>query len=105
MAVRVDTWQLLQSACRVDATADDLRARHTSALGRVAAAQVGWVGSSAAALADRAQRWEEESSAHYAEILAHGEHLRAAAECYVDSDDDSGLDIDAVATASSSMGL
>lgn len=103
--LRVDPANLHQSAGHLDVTADDLRARHANAHGRISAARAGFIGASASALAARTAQWEEESASHYAEIAAHGENFRSAVALYIDSDAESGERVDAAASKFGTMGL
>jgi uncharacterized protein YukE len=70
--MRVDPVTLRASAGQTDVSADDLRAQHGSAHERIAAAQAGWIGASAVALTAKAAQWEEQSAAHYTELVKHG---------------------------------
>jgi WXG100 family type VII secretion target len=99
--LRVDPTTLDASASQIDISADDFRAHHGSAHERIAAAQTGWIGVSAAALTAKAAQWEEESGAHYTELVKHGHDFRSAAASYLDTDSESGAEID---NASSSLG-
>ena len=103
--LRVEPATLHASAGEIDVSADDLRAQHGSAHGRISAAQVGWIGTSAAALAAKAAQWEEESAAHYAELVKHGHNFRAAAASYLDTDSGAGAEIDNVASHLGDLGL
>jgi uncharacterized protein YukE len=58
---RVDIEALAGSAAHVAGQGDDLASAHLSSDNRIASAQSGWVGSSAAALQTRAVAWLETS--------------------------------------------
>ena len=58
---RVDLEALASSAAQVSGQGEDLAAAHLSSDNRIAAAQPGWVGSSAAALDTKTARWLETS--------------------------------------------
>ena len=58
---RVDIEALAGSAAHVAGQGDDLATAHLSSDNRIASAQSGWVGSSAAALQTRAEAWLETS--------------------------------------------
>src|SRR6202012_2361855 len=58
---RVDIEALASSAAHVAGQGDDLASAHLSSDSRIAAAQPGWVGSSAAALQTRTAAWLETS--------------------------------------------
>jgi WXG100 family type VII secretion target len=103
--LRVDPATLHASATEIDVYADDLRARHDSAHGRIAAAQTGWIGASATALSSKAAQWEAESATHYTELVTHGHHFRSAAASYLDTDRESAAEIDDVGSNLGDMGL
>jgi uncharacterized protein YukE len=58
---RVDLEALASSAAQVSGQGEELAAAHLSSDNRIAAAQPGWVGSSAAALTTKTARWLETS--------------------------------------------
>jgi WXG100 family type VII secretion target len=58
---RVDIEALAGSAAHVAGQGDDLATAHLSSDNRIASAQSGWVGSSAAALQTRTAAWQETS--------------------------------------------
>jgi uncharacterized protein YukE len=58
---RVDLEALASSAAQVSGQGEDLAAAHLASDNRFAAAQAGWVGSSAAALDAKTARWMETS--------------------------------------------
>jgi WXG100 family type VII secretion target len=103
--LRVDPATLHISASEIDVSADDLRAQHGSAHGRISAAQAGWIGASAAALTAKAAQWEEESAAHYAELVKHGHHFRSAAASYLDTESGASAEIDNVGSDLGDLGL
>ncbi|KUH80857.1 hypothetical protein AU186_08005 [Mycobacterium sp. GA-1999] len=81
------------AADHVDLAADNLRAGHGSAHERMGAAQAGWIGTSASALASAAAKWEQESSGLHAELAKHGEDLLAAAARYSTTDNQAASNI------------
>jgi WXG100 family type VII secretion target len=103
--LRVDPLEVRMASDHVDVAADGLRTGHGSAHERMGAAQAGWIGSSAAALAATAAKWEQESASQYAELVGHVEDFRAAAARYVNTDSDGASQIDNAASKLGSMGL
>jgi WXG100 family type VII secretion target len=103
--MRVDPVTLRASAGEVDVSADDLRAQHGSAHERIAAAQAGWIGASAAALTAKAAQWEKESATHYTELVKHGHHFRSAAASYLETDSEAGAEIDNAGSNLGNLGL
>jgi len=103
--VRVDPLILHTSAGQIDVSADDLRAQHGLAHERIASAQAGWIGASAAALTAMAARWEEESATHYTELVRHGHHFRSAAASYLGTDADMQSKIENARASLDDLGL
>jgi WXG100 family type VII secretion target len=103
--MRVDPVTLHASAGHIDGSADDLRAAHGSAHERIAAARAGWIGASAAALTAKVAQWEEESAAHYTELVKHGHHFRSAAASYLDTDTDAQSEIENAGSKLGDLGL
>lgn len=103
--LQVDPATLHASASQIDVSADDLRAQHGLAHGRIAAAQAGWIGLSAAALMAKAAQWDKESAGHYTELVKHGHHFRSAAASYLDTDSEAGAEIDNAGSNVGDLGL
>ena len=76
----VDLDALMQSATSVTGHGDDLHASHAGASTSIAAAQGGWTGSSAEALAARVADWNARTTSLVSRIgtLADGMHTCAA---------------------------
>ena len=74
--LRVDPLEVRMAADHVDVAAEGLRTAHGSALERMGTAEAGWIGSSATALAATATKWEQDSAAHYTELVGHVEGFR-----------------------------
>ncbi|MCV7288203.1 WXG100 family type VII secretion target [Mycolicibacterium wolinskyi] len=100
--LQVDAVAVSTAAGRIDTAADGLRAAHAAVHDRIAAAQAGWVGSSAAALAGATAKWQEQSSARYTEMIRHAADYRTAAANYTSTDESEAADVEAKAAA---MGL
>ncbi len=94
----VDTVALHASAGAVDATADDFRLGHATAHTRMAAAQGGWIGASAAALAAKTAEWETDTDEHYADLVSRGHQMRSASAQYADTDATASSAVDAAAS-------
>ncbi|VEG45287.1 WXG100 family type VII secretion target [Mycolicibacterium flavescens] len=103
--LRVDPLEVRMAADHVNAAADSLRSAHGTAHERMGAAAPGWIGSSAPGLSATTTKWEEESAAHYTELLKHAEDLRSAAEKYVRTDDNAATEIDSTGANLGTMGL
>jgi uncharacterized protein YukE len=69
---------LATAAAQVTGHGEDLAMSHLSADNRIAAAQAGWAGQSAEALAHRASRWAANSTALVARIGEHANNLCTA---------------------------
>ena len=104
--LRVDPLEVRMAADHVDAAADGLRTRprrrHKSAS---VPPQAGWIGTSGDALSKVAAKWEEDSTGHYNELVAHVEGFKSAAAQYVGTDNQESTDIDNATSNLGSMGL
>jgi uncharacterized protein YukE len=78
MSLRVNLEHLAISAAQVTGHGEDLAIAHLSADNQIAAAQAGWAGRSAEALAHRASQWAAASTALVTRIGEHANHLHAA---------------------------
>lgn len=103
--LRVDPAEVRMAADHVDAAADGLRTDHGVAQERIGTAKAGWIGTSGDALSKVAAKWEEDSAAHYSELVAHVEGFNAAAAQYVGTDNQESADIDTAASNLGPMGL
>ncbi|GAT09885.1 WXG100 family type VII secretion target [Mycolicibacterium novocastrense] len=103
--LKVDVPALDKTARHIDMTADELRARHNSAHLRISAAQRGWIGGSAVALAAKAAQWEEESARHYTDLVERGHDFRSAAASYLETDSESASAIDEADPSLRDLGL
>jgi uncharacterized protein YukE len=75
MSLQVNLEQLATSVAEVTGHGEDLAISHLSADNRIAAAQAGWAGRSAEALAHRALRWAANSTALVSRIGEHANDL------------------------------
>jgi WXG100 family type VII secretion target len=91
--LRVDPVDIHISAGHVDTTADDLRSEHGSAYTAMTEAHNWWVGSSAAALAEKTSEWESRTTRHYTTLVEYSNGLRSAAHEYTSTDTESGSHI------------
>ncbi len=78
----VDLEDLLASAITATGHGEDLAQRHLGADNQIAAAQAGWTGSSAAALANRASLWAANSTALVTRIGEHATGMHACAQTF-----------------------
>lgn len=89
----------------LDTHATDFLAGHAAAHERIAAAESGFIGESAAALAELMEHWKDESAAHHRELSEHADKFRTAADKYETTDTGAGATIDAsVADLAQRMG-
>jgi WXG100 family type VII secretion target len=103
--LRVDPAEVRMAADHVDAAADGLRNDHGVAQERIGTAKAGWIGTSGDALSKVAAKWEEDSTRHYNELVAHVEGFKSAAAQYVGTDNQESTDIDNATSNLGSMGL
>ncbi|WP_085241056.1 type VII secretion target [Mycobacterium kyorinense] len=91
----VDSADVQLAGEHVDTHAADLLAGHGAAHERIAAAHGGVIGESAAALAELAAYWTDETASHHGELCNHADDLRTAADKYDATDTDARTTIDA----------
>jgi WXG100 family type VII secretion target len=103
--LRVDPLAVRMAADHIDSAAGGLRADHGVAQERIGTAQAGWIGTSGNALSKLAAKWEEDTTAHYTELIKHVEGFTAAATQYVGTDNQESADIDNAAAKLGAMGL
>src|SRR5690242_13545544 len=82
MALRVNLEQLVTSAAQITGHGEDLATSHLSADNRLAAAQSGWTGRSAEALARRAALWAENSTQLVTRIGDHASDFYSCAQAF-----------------------
>jgi WXG100 family type VII secretion target len=82
MDLRVNLEHLAASAAQVTGHGEDLATSHLSVDNRIAAAQGGWAGRSAEALARRAPRWTVNSTALVTQMGNHAQHLSTCGQAY-----------------------
>ena len=93
------------AADHVDVAADGLKSDHGVAQERMGTAQAGWIGTSGTALSTLATKWEQDSTAHYTELVGHVEGFRSAAAQYVGTDKQGSDEIESAASNLGPMGL
>jgi uncharacterized protein YukE len=97
---RVDVAELRSAGAQVGVEQAVLSGVHTETAAGIAAAQSGWVGSSAAALSEVTARWQDISDVHTAAVGKHGGHMVGAAAQFGNSEDrNAGAVADVGATA------
>jgi WXG100 family type VII secretion target len=82
MTLRVNLEHLATSAAQVTGHGEDLATSHLSADNRIAAAQTGWTGRSAQALARRTPQWTTNSTTLVTQLGDHAQHLSICAQAY-----------------------
>ncbi len=85
--LRVDPAAVHQSGKEVGELAETLRHEFASSSQQIAAAQSGWIGKSAEALAAKLAEWDEQAEIHHHNISGHGERFVAAATMYGHTDE------------------
>lgn len=104
--VEVDPADVRLAGEHVDAHASNFLAAHVAAHERIAAAQGGFIGPAAVALAELVAHWTHETASHHRELYEHADNLRKAASNYETSDTDAGTIIDAaVSDLAERMGI
>ncbi|ORW09026.1 WXG100 family type VII secretion target [Mycobacterium kyorinense] len=93
--LQVDPVQARVAGEHVDTHATNFLAGHAAAHERIATTQSGFIGESAAALAELTEHWKDETAAHHRELCEHADKLRTAAAKYETTDTDAGATIEA----------
>jgi WXG100 family type VII secretion target len=94
MALRVNLEHLATSAVQVTGHGEDLATTHLSVDNRIAAAQGGWTGRSAAALARRTPQWSGNSTALVRQLGDHAQHLSTCGQAYAEMEAHDAQQID-----------
>jgi WXG100 family type VII secretion target len=84
MALRVNLEHLATSAVQVTGHGEDLASTHVSVDDRIAAAQGGWTGRSAEALARRTPQWTANSTTLVRQLGEHAQHLSTCGQAYAE---------------------
>ena len=92
--LRVDPLEVRMAADHVDVAAEGLRTDHSTAQERIGTAQAGWIGTSGDSAVPTAAKWEQDSTAHYNELVGHVEGFRSAAAQYVSTDNQESTEIE-----------
>jgi len=79
MALQVNIEELAAAGVAVTGHGEDVAVAHTVADGRIDAAQPGWQGQSAAALAAKTAQWAADSRALLARLSDHAQGLHTSA--------------------------
>lgn len=98
MSLEVDVADLVASGVAVTTQGEELAARHHGADGRIEAAEAGWRGQSAVALAATAQEWTAATAALLARLRDHASALHTAAEAFAEHEQRSAEALAALAT-------
>jgi uncharacterized protein YukE len=87
MTLRVNPEHLAASAAQITNHAEDLAASHLSADNQIAAAQPGWTGRSAEALAHRALLWAADSKALLTRMGEHANDFYSCGQAFSATED------------------
>lgn len=82
MTLRVNLEHLVTSVAQITGHGEDLATSHLSVDNRIAAAQGGWTGHSAQALARRTPRWSQNSTALVTQIGNHADQFSACGRTF-----------------------
>jgi uncharacterized protein YukE len=82
MSLTVNLEHLAMSAAQITDHGENLATSHLSADNRIAAAQAGWTGRSAEALAQRAARWTANSTALVTRMGDHADHFYTCGQAF-----------------------
>lgn len=84
MSLRVNIEQLAASGVAVAGHGEDVATKHAAAAGRIDAAQAGWQGASAAAMALLSDEWVATTSALVTRLSDHAQGLHASAQGFTE---------------------
>ena len=84
MSLRVNIEQLASSGTAVNNHGEDVATKHAAAATRIDAAQAGWQGASAAAMALLSEQWESKTSALVTRLSDHAQALHASANGFAE---------------------
>ena len=84
MSLKVNIEDLAASGVAVTGHGEDVAAKHAAADGRVDAAQAGWQGASAAAMAALSSQWSTTTTALVTRLSDHAQGLHASAEGFAE---------------------
>jgi uncharacterized protein YukE len=87
MALRLNLERLATSVVQITDHGEDLATSHLSADNRIAAAQGGWTGRSAEALARRAPQWMANSTALLTRMGDHADHFADCGRAFSATED------------------
>jgi len=85
--LRVDPAEVHRSVVELGEIATTLKSAFSSSDSAIAAAQSGWVGQSAAALAAKAAEWQKSTQVHHETLVEHADKFRTAARMYGHTDE------------------
>lgn len=97
MSFTVEPEKLRSSAVAVTGHGEDLATSHTGSGGRIAAAESGWTGGSAAALNRLGAQWATRSRTLVGNIGGDADHLHIGASLYVEQDQHGNRALEAMA--------
>lgn len=84
MSLRVNIEQLAASGTAVNNHGEDVATKHAAAASRIDAAQAGWQGASAAAMALLSDQWVATTSALVTRLSDHAQGLHASAQGFTE---------------------
>jgi WXG100 family type VII secretion target len=84
MLLRVDIEQLISAGTAVVGHGEDVAMKHAAADAQIDAAQAGWQGASAIAMAARSEQWLATTSALLARLCDHAQGLHASAHGFAE---------------------
>lgn len=91
------------SAGKVEMHADELQLRHFASNGRIEAVQGGVPAAAAVALSGVVAKWQVDTTVLFGKLAEHGEAMHGAATGYVEHDERSAANIEAVGVQGSSL--
>lgn len=104
MSLLVSPDELAAAAMQVTAHGENLAAEHMSSDSRIAAAQVGWAGTSAAAISSKIDQWTKTSATLVSRMSDHAQGMHTTAQAFVAHEDRATHDFTGLAAAADRIG-
>lgn len=103
MSLRVNIDELASSGVAVAGHGEDVAMKHAAAAGRIDAAQAGWRGASAIAMADRSERWMATTVELLTRLSGHAQALHTSACGFAEMETRNSQSLDAPAWAANAI--
>ncbi len=103
MSLRVNIEDVSASGVAVNAHGEDVAVKHAAAASRIDAAQAGWQGASAAAMALLSEQWLATTSALVTRLSDHAQALHASAQGFAEMEQRNSQQLEQPAQAANAI--